>query len=290
MHRVIEFALAVTIMVFFSGSNFYFVFLGINPDIAPDELAQFDGVIVKFFLLCYVLIAIMTVCFWQSALKGMIVLWPFGVVVAMAWLSLAWSIDPSVTSRRSLALTVTYLYALVLFARFDFDEILKILISGLGIIMLGPLVAVVALPEFAVHGDGDHAGAWRGLFAQKNAAGRTMIWLMIAIIAAWLTGRIHRGMLAIVGSLTLLFIAATTSKTALLGLTAALMVGPLIVTARKKTLTSALIVFAMLSVTLIVTVVVSFTYEDILLSMGRDPTPAAPRFGDSLSIFCSSAG
>ena len=103
-------------------------------------------------------------------------------IIALIFLSVAWSIHPDVTFRRGVNYLSTVLTACYLAGRFDVDEIMKILSWGIAISAIGSFLFVAAFPIDAIHQPSpwqawqadDIAGAWKGVFSHKNVLGHTM--------------------------------------------------------------------------------------------------------------------
>jgi len=105
----------------------------------------------------------------KQILPNLVVFAP--VVLAIA--STAWSLDPPITLRRSIALLGTTLTAFFIATRFAPRIIIQIFaVSALAVLLLS-LLAVAAFPGFGVHSADDaiganHAGSFRALFFHKN--------------------------------------------------------------------------------------------------------------------------
>ena len=101
-------------------------------------------------------------------------------LIILIFLSIAWSIHPDVTLRRSVNYFSTILTAFYLAARFDVDGIMKILSWGVAISVVGSFLLVAAFPIDAIHQpspwrvEDQNAGAWRGAFSHKNVLGHAM--------------------------------------------------------------------------------------------------------------------
>lgn len=101
------------------------------------------------------------------------------VFIAM---SMAWSIHPDVTVRRTVNYFSTILTACYLVSRFDVDETMEILSWSIAISVVCSFVLVAAFPLDTIHQPslwagpdlGNLAGSWMGAFAHKNVLGRTM--------------------------------------------------------------------------------------------------------------------
>ncbi len=98
---------------------------------------------------------------------------------AIIFLSIAWSVYPDVTFRRSINYFSTVLTACFLAGRFNVDEIMRILSWGIAISVLSSFLFVAAFPTDAIHQPSpweveEPAGAWRGAFSHKNVLGHAM--------------------------------------------------------------------------------------------------------------------
>lgn len=150
--------------------------------------------------------------------------WPafllLGVMVIHAYASKYWSIDPGVTSRRTIALALSSVFALYLGAMFRGPHLPRVLMIACLLMGLGSLVMVFAFPAIGVH-QYDNAGLWRGLWYEKNQMGVVMVAGVIAATASLASADNRRVDLWMVASLTAaavcaLLVLATQSKTSLL--------------------------------------------------------------------------
>lgn len=150
--------------------------------------------------------------------------WPAFLLVAImvchAFASKYWSIDPEVTTRRTIALAMSSLFALYLGAAFRGPHLPRVIMIACLLMALGSVVMVFAFPAIGVH-QGDNAGLWRGLWYEKNQMGVVMVAGMLAAASslASLNPARDRGWMAL-SVMTLAFcgllMLATQSKTSLL--------------------------------------------------------------------------
>ena len=272
MLRFAEKALAAFAIVILTGTNAYYFMLGVPADVTQEQLENYEAVIRNVFLLAYVIVTLLVVLNWQRVLLGIAAVWPVAVLVAIAWMSTTWSVDPETTQRRCIALTITTLMGIYLFVRFDLDELLRFLSVVFAIIIVGSLAWALALPDYGVHADATHGGSWRGMFFHKNTNGRVMTFALAVFIAAAVSGKTNRGFLTIFAILAIVNLAGSTSKTAMLaslallfGVIAAYMV-------RGAAVRSALISLTVFAVVWHAGLLVFFSYEAILELLGRDAT------------------
>ena len=102
-------------------------------------------------------------------------------ILAWAWFSLAWAIDPAVAFRRILFTTITIVSVGCLVQMLSYRRCVNVLVATLGVILLVDWVSVVVFP-LAVHQaadmvyqagdvDADLVSYWRGIHLEKNEAG-----------------------------------------------------------------------------------------------------------------------
>ncbi len=92
------------------------------------------------------------------------------VLLGGVFASLLWSIDPSLTLRRSIHLIGTTLLAFYLGYRIPYRALLRVLAGGLSLLLLLSVLAALLLPEL---GQQMYEGqlVWKGLFTDKNSLG-----------------------------------------------------------------------------------------------------------------------
>lgn len=272
MLRLIEMALAAFAFIILTGTNAYYFLLGVPAGLTAEESLAYAGSIQNVFLAAYVIVVLLSVANWQRMILGVAAIWPVALLVAIAWLSNFWTVTPELTFQRCIALTVTTLMGVYLFACFELEEFLRFLVAVIAVLIIGCLIWVVLIPDYGLHTDETHAGLWRGIFFHKNTTGRVMIFSLAVISAAWIGSGINRGLLAILGGLAVLIALGTTSQTALLGLL--VLVGGVAVVrmVRGQALKSALITLVVLTIAWHGALVVFATYEVVLEALGRDPS------------------
>jgi O-antigen ligase len=151
-------------------------------------------------------------------------IWPAALILLLmvihAYASKYWSIDPGVTTRRTIAFAMSSLFALYLGARFRGPHLPRIMMIACLLMGVASLIMVFANPAIGVH-QYENAGLWRGIWYEKNQMGLVMVSGVIAAAACLATSDNHRlswSMIlawATVGACTLLVL-ATQSKTSLL--------------------------------------------------------------------------
>jgi len=105
--------------------------------------------------------------------------------IFLAVISVAWSIHPDVTLRRSVGLILTILVAAYLSVRFGEKDRMKLFSFAFAISAFGSLLFVAAYPNFGITQDG-----WRGVFLGKNYLGEIMavaifVELYLLVLSNW---------------------------------------------------------------------------------------------------------
>lgn len=196
---------------------------------------------------------------WTMALVGL------GVV------STAWSVAPDITQRRGAAWVLTTLFGVYLAARFDTRTLLKLLATALGIAAVLSVVFSIALPAYGVHSD-VHAGAWRGVYPQKNTLGQVMVLgTVVFMVLRPSLGR-RRWVGTCGAALCAALVLASTSKTALVIL---LSMGLLTVLFRSLRWHFTLAVPFLIGCVMVggsMALWLAAKAEGLLTAMGKDPT------------------
>jgi exopolysaccharide production protein ExoQ len=126
------------------------------------------------------------------------------VLVCWTILSVLWSVSPSDTLRRSVALALSSIFGLYLGSRFDVIGVVRLLAAALAIDMVASVVLCLAFPAIGITASGDYAGSWRGVFANKNTLGALMGLACLAFYVLYLADRRRSYLLAIGVALCLL--------------------------------------------------------------------------------------
>lgn len=141
--------------------------------------------------------------------------WLILAVTMMTMVSVVWSIDPDTTLRRSFALIMTTLFGLWLASRWNWRELILLIASTFGVLAVLSVVMALAVPSLGIDHD-VHAGAWKGLWWEKNTLGAVMGWGAISAYAAIQFDPKRRFIWMGLAVLCTALILLSTSKTALL--------------------------------------------------------------------------
>ncbi len=116
------------------------------------------------------------------------------VFVGLAFVSVAWSIDPSLSLRRLVRLVTMVLvciaFVLMSWHARRFQNVLRPI---LGIVLLGSIVFGLVFPSLAIHQQtsAELVGAWHGLANHKNGLGALSCISLIFWLHAWLTREVR---------------------------------------------------------------------------------------------------
>jgi O-antigen ligase len=105
--------------------------------------------------------------------------------ISLAVISVAWSIHPDLTLRRSIGCILSILVAAYLSVRFCEKDRMKVLSFAFAISAMGSLSFVAAYPDYGIMQDG-----WRGVFVGKNSLGQIMavallVELYLLVLGNW---------------------------------------------------------------------------------------------------------
>jgi len=107
------------------------------------------------------------------------------ILLAFAAVSALWSADPAFTFRRSLVLFASTSFGVYVGTRFTMRELLRLLCATGAVAALASCLVVVLRPDYGI-ASGVNAGAWQGIFGQKNPFGRFMsLEALVFVLAAF---------------------------------------------------------------------------------------------------------
>jgi exopolysaccharide production protein ExoQ len=142
-------------------------------------------------------------------------------LVLLTFFSAAWSADPGLTLRRSIALLATTLFGVDFAVRYSLRDQLRLLAVALGGVVLLSVIVQVFFPGQIPTVDMLYPDAWVGLFGQKNEFGRIIVLATLVVLTAVRksVGGIIITVLALVAALGLIIAAQSmTSFVALVGM------------------------------------------------------------------------
>jgi O-antigen ligase len=149
----------------------------------PFEVAQVDsaiGTIVQSVFLIVVGCLAMPYCrqLWPNIKR----FWLLFLVPTWAVTSALWSQDPAITIRKALMLLAPTLLALTIHLRLGITLRLKVLFFAAAAAAVASIALCLLAPNYGLD-QVFHAGAWQGIYAQKNVCARACVFLSLAPLA-----------------------------------------------------------------------------------------------------------
>ena len=190
--------------------------------------------------------------------------------VAIAALSVVWSVDPDTSLRRAFALTMWTLFGLYLASRYDTRTLLRILGVAFGLLAIMSIGSVLLTPDYGIE-FGFDKGAWKGVFTTKNTLGEMM--LLAAVVFGLFATRKGPAripaMLGLLLAVTLIFFAKATAALLIVGVLAITI--PVVLTFRKNNAAAALVLCLLLGVSAGASVAIA-DRDAVLSVLGKDAT------------------
>lgn len=194
------------------------------------------------------------------------------LLVLLPLASVLWSADPGPVMRRATAHMLTVLFCLYVVTRYSPEEFFERLLISFWIGMVASILVGLFLPQIGITQGSVNSGAWMGVYGHKAIAGRMCaVSLFVALLYSPRAKWLHVVRISTI-ICTLALCALTQSRASwllvLLGGGGALLVQFL----RIERLSTGLRI-AITATTLTAMVVIgTATFDDLLLSMGRDAT------------------
>ena len=187
-------------------------------------------------------------------------------------LSVFWSVEPGVSVRRILAMFILFISALILLYEFPPEKALTFVARAVGVAALvGIAYAVISPRDAFIQGDGQRAGAFLGIFSDKNAGARSYVYGLVLFYGLGLYKKGTDKVLfcsLILG--VLLSRSATAAAMSVAGIGLVWLFNRSRVTGSPQRTFNRLMV---VTVSLVLAVVLgNMAYTEILLLLGRDPT------------------
>ncbi len=141
------------------------------------------------------------------------------LLIGLVFASTAWSIDPSTTERRAIALLFTTLAALVLASRFEWPDLLEVLATAFAVVTVCSYLLGLLVPSYGRMAAGsEFPGAWRGVYIEKNGLGDSMTMAFITLCATAVLNPRRRRLWIGFAAAAIGLVLLSTSKTSLVTL------------------------------------------------------------------------
>ncbi|WGV27782.1 O-antigen ligase family protein [Halotia branconii] len=139
------------------------------------ESAGDTAIVQLTFILIYVITFFLLAIRWKKTVYVLTKNQNIVLLTGIAAFSLLWSVDPTITFTRIVALIGTTLFGVYLSVSYNsLEKHLLIVSFTFGLIVIVSLIFSVVLPKYGVM-SGIHAGSWRGIYVHKNAFGKWMV-------------------------------------------------------------------------------------------------------------------
>jgi O-antigen ligase len=223
------------------------------------------------FLFIYAVTVFLLVARWKKViyvLRKDKFIWVFMLIVVA---SVFWSNVPGMTLRRSITIVGPTLFGLYFATRYSLKQQLQLLGWMFGIAILLSFLFGVALPKYGVMG-GIHAGAWRGIYFNKNSLGKMMVPSAIVFLLLAFNTSKNRWLIWCGFSLSVSLLLLSTSKSSLVTLIQliAAFVAFRTLRWRYELMIPALVAIATVGASL--SVLLTTNADTVLGSLGKDAT------------------
>jgi O-antigen ligase len=170
----------------------FFAMQGAIPGIAPNQanemtntpatgLMKMVGVGSQVFINGAICILTLThfrrMCRFAFALQWTAALAGFAICSAF------WSQDAATTARRSIPFALATLFGLYIASRFHIRRQLLLLMWTMVLVAFASVSLAVFFPSIGLEASTGHFGNWQGVFTQKNACGRAMVFATAALLS-----------------------------------------------------------------------------------------------------------
>jgi O-antigen ligase len=264
-----EVALTIFCLLMFSNAL-------IGPLFAPQTLdaaaAESDSAILRVMWLPVYAVTLLLIGFRVTRLMRILpALFMTGLLVGLCFASSYWSIAPDITTRRTIAVAVTSLFGLYLAARYKGEDLVQIIAFSFAILAFGSYFVCLFVPHLGIHDD-INAGAWKGLWYEKNQMAAMMVLGFIASCASAYIAPERRKAWIGLAAMIFLLVVLSRSKTSLLACLASAGAFPVLTALQRGGVRS--IVFTWLAATaaLIGSALFYIAPDMIFKMLGKDPT------------------
>lgn len=105
------------------------------------------------------------------------------IIALFAICSTLWSQDAATTIRRAVPFVLATLFGLYFASRFRIRQQLSVFTGTMVVMAVATVILVVLVPSIGLEVSRGHFGNWQGVFTQKNACGRAMVFATAALLS-----------------------------------------------------------------------------------------------------------
>jgi exopolysaccharide production protein ExoQ len=170
----------------------FFGMAGSIPGIAPNQATEMTGAQASGLMFVVgvgsqvIIDALIAVLLLRHApqlrRQGRALQW-VGALSLLAVFSAAWSQDPVLTLRRAIPFALAAAFGLLLASRMPLRRQLLLMEAAFVLLALASAALALACPSLGLDASTGHGGNWQGVFTQKNACGRAMVFASAAVLA-----------------------------------------------------------------------------------------------------------
>lgn len=231
-----------------------------------------EGALIRYFYYPFYLCGLgLAVLCWRRLLDAA---WRTPLMLSLlglAAISSLWSIDPSGTIRRIIALSMTMLCAYTLAARLSWARLTETVAIGFGLMMVLCYMLGLLFPKLGRMVE-LFPGAWRGTWLEKNSLGSVMALGFIAAAAAALHNPSRRIFWGIMTAGMLGLVLLSTSKTSLVAAMVGAAAMAFVLLVRRGPVLGVVMTWVAVTVVLALGAFALIAPEKLFLLLGKDPT------------------
>jgi exopolysaccharide production protein ExoQ len=193
---------------------------------------------------------------------------------ALAFLSIFWSQFPLVTLVHALMLAANVAFAFYLLERFSTNDLMKLLLMAGLLALIGSLLLIALLPRYGIQERSSiTAGAWQGIFAQKNTCGLMMTNLLLPAFFVQIESK-HARVLrnTYIAAVLLLIVMSRSAGAWVICAACILFVVTMRALVRMPRKDLAIIVFILAGVSTLAGVFIYKNFDALMYAIGKDPT------------------
>ena len=182
----LEDAVVVSVLMFFG-------IAGSIPGIAPNQASEMTGTAatglqmvagIASQIAINIFIVFLLAAYRHDLLRHAGVFAGAMALPCWALLSAGWSEAPLLTVRRAIPFALSTAFGVLLAVKWRDSRILILLMTALALLSIWSAVLALGFPSIGLDASSGHGGDWQGVFTQKNACGRAMVFAAAAVLAS----------------------------------------------------------------------------------------------------------